>query len=374
MISTQRLFMLVNIVGFGTLILHWLLFRGIMGFFLVLFMMCLALLRWRFPATKWTIVLDVAACAAISPLALILAMFSAFYYGMYIAVGIAVLIMLTSLLEMGGIMLLPVINMQMSMMAILGGIAGLFLGLWEKDHEKELKTRDEETGRYYQMESLQSDLMTATAQIERMTVVSERARISREIHDNAGHEIVAAYMSLQTARMAFSEAAIDPDALSLYDAALERLDKGANKIREAVHNLAPVTTLGVETLQETCKRFPNQVDFKTFGNTTHIPVHVWGVLESCLNETLTNAARHASPKKVEVTLDATPHIVRLCVENDGLLNQSKIAGNGLRNMRHRATAAGGSLTVSTGDVFRVICVIPVSADICNILDKDIDKL
>jgi len=360
MIPTQRLFKIINAIGFVMLVLGWLLSHDTLFFFLILFIMCMALLRWRFPKTKWTVVFDVVVCAAFSPAALILAMFSAFYYGMYIAAGM--IVMLALVLEMGGIISLVAIDLQMSMMVMLGGLAGLFLGLWEKDREKELKFRDEETGRYYQMEALQSDLMAATAQIERMTVVSERARISREIHDNAGHEIVAAYMSLQTARMAFNETTTDSDALSLYDMALERLDKGANKIREAVHNLAPVTALGVEALQETCKRFPSYVDFNVFGNTTHIPVHVWGVLESCLNEALTNAVRHASPQKVEVSLDATPHIVRLCVENDGVSNPGKTMGNGLRNLRHRATAAGGSLVVNTGDVFRVICVIPVEGE------------
>jgi two-component system, NarL family, response regulator LiaR len=80
-----------------------------------------------------------------------------------------------------------------------------------------------------------------------MTAVSERARIAAEIHDNAGHEIIGAYMSLQTARELLSDS--NTEALDLYDMALGRLDSGVNKIREAVHNLSPLTALGVEALK-----------------------------------------------------------------------------------------------------------------------------
>ena len=346
----ERLFIICNILGFGLLIAGWLSGGDIVGFFLMLFMMCMALLRWRFPKTRWSVILDVVICMVFSPVVLVLAMFSAFYYRVYI-VAAAVVFTLT-------------IDVYAGLFAAWGGITGLFLGMWKTEREQSIKWRDSETGRYYQMEALQNDLISATAQIERMTVVSERARIAREIHDNAGHEIVAAYMSLQTARAAFNQHSLpNPDAIALYDAALERLDKGANKIREAVHNLAPVTALGVEALQDTCKRFPSYINFQVFGNTAHIPVHVWSVLESCLNEALTNAVRHATPQKVDVSLDATPHIIRLSVENDGVITgkeKHKSMGNGLRNLRHRVAAIGGSLAINTGDIFHVICVIPVS--------------
>jgi len=316
-----------------------------MGFFLMLFVVCMSLLRWRIPKTGFTSVLDVFAFVAFAPAFLGVALFAAMYYRMYFAIIAVIYIILA-------------IDIYAGVIAILGGGLGLFLRLWENEREQRLNLRDTEAGRYYQLESLQNDLMSATAQIERMTVVSERARISREIHDNAGHEIVAAYMSLQTARGIFDGS--EPDALALYDAALERLDAGVIKMREAVHNLAPIATIGVEALQETCKRFPQKVDFKTFGDTRHVPVHVWNVLESCLNEGLTNATKHAIPTRITVELDATTKIVRLCIENDGVASAKKGIGTGIRNLRHRLLTIGGSIVVAHGDIFRVVCVVPIT--------------
>ena len=352
----QVSFMFCKIAGFGLLAARWFLGGGTMGFFLILFLLCMVLLRWREPRFGFTVYLDVVMCVFFDPLALALSLFSAMYYRRYWAV----LALLVYVNIYDGAIAVFNVDLYTRAIAAMGGLAGLFLGLWEKERDKGLRKRDTKAGRVYELEALQNDLLAATTQVERMTVVSERARIAREIHDNAGHEIVAAYISLQTAREFISDA--DPDALALYDAALERLDNGANRIREAVHNLAPVAALGVQVLEEICRRFPVvPVKFDVFGDTAHVPVHVWGVLEACLNEALTNAIRHAKPKKITVNLDTTPHIIRLCIENDGAAPKKPRMGNGLRNLRHRTAAVGGSLAVDSGNTFRVICVMPIKA-------------
>jgi len=343
--SPQKLtFVGLTITGFSLLVAGWLISGNTMGFFIILFLVCMMLLRWRIPKTRYTSVLDVLVCVFLAPVSLGVALFAAMYYGMYFAMLAAVYVLL-------------VVDMHLGVIAIFAGVVGFLLRQWEKEREKRLLSRDTEAGRYYQLETLQSDLISATAQIERMTAVSERTRISREIHDNAGHEIVAAYMSLQTARSLFDDA--DPDALALYDAALERLDAGMNKIRESVHNLASVTSLGIEVLQEICERFPKDIHFKSFGDTRHVPIHIWNVLESCLNEGLTNIGKHANPSTITVELDATPHIVRLCIENDGAFAAKKGMGTGLRNLRRRLVSIGGSLAVASDEIFCVVCVAPI---------------
>jgi len=243
-------------------------------------------------------------------------------------------------------------------------VSELFYRAWEAEHKRGLKLRDTEASKYYELEQLQGDLLVAGAQIERMTAASERARIAAEIHDNAGHEIVGAYMSLQTARELLNDSNVE--ALKLYDMALGRLDSGVNKIREAVHNLSPMTALGVEALRDTCGKFPVcEVQFNTYGNLSAVPIYCWNLLVACLNESLTNIVRHADAKQVKVDLDATPNIVRICIENDGAKSKINGIGIGLCNLRHRAVAVGGNLSVDVGEVFRVICVIPLKGEVIS---------
>jgi len=351
-IPQQKLvFIFCTIAGIGLLGAYYHFSVSTAGFLLILFSVCMALARWRIPKLYWTSVIDVLLFVILSPAALGVALFHAMYHGMYFVILAAAYVFFA-------------VDIYAGLPAVLGGLLGLFLRLWDKERDLKLAVRDEEAGKYYELESLQTDLSSALAQIERMAAISERARISRDIHDNAGHEIVAAYISLQTARNMMDGA--DEDALALYDAALERLGNGADKIREAVHNMSTVTFLGVDNLRDICERFPAcPVDFNVFGDTTKVPLYIWTMFESCLNESLTNASRHSKATKIKVDLDVAPHIVRLSIENDGvsgLKGQAHQPGNGLRNLRHRASAVGGSLSIDSGSVFRVICVIPIKGD------------
>ena len=324
------------------------------GFFLLLSLILMSLLRWRFPNLGATILLDCALCVLLSIMwgyaqyAVILVLFEGMYRRFYL-VGLA---------GTFSFYFEDTFDFSFPLMLALGALCGVFLGQWKQELEQKRILRDEEARKYYKLENLQHDLMSTLPQIERTTVIAERARIARDLHDNAGHEIVAAYISLQTARGLLDGA--DIDGLELYDAALARLNSGVNKIRETAHNLQTVTSLGVENLLETCERFPLcPVHFSVYGDTAQIPMYVWNMLESCLNESLTNTARHASPSCVTVALDVTAHLVRLSIENDGAVKSKGPMGSGLRNLRKRAVAIGGTFSVDQGERFRVICVIPI---------------
>ena len=352
-LSKQKL-AFVFCTGLGVCLLgaHWFVTGATISFFLMLFVACMSLLRWRVSGFGWTSVIDVILFLFAAPFGLGVAFFAAMYHKMYFMMLAVVYVFFTENLYIGAI-------------AVLGGGTGLLMRLWENEREERLKLRDTEVGRYYKLEELQSRLLSSQSQIERMTAISERARISREIHDNAGHELVAAYMSLQTVRAVLEDTNADADALQLFDAGMERLDSGVKKMRDAVHNMAPITTIGIESLREACAKFPKKVEFKHHGDTNHVPVHVWNILEACLNESLTNATKHANPSAITVEIDATAHIVRLCVENDGVTTTSRNFGTGLRNLRYRLTAAGGNISVVNDHVYRVVCVLPISK-LCDI--------
>ena len=310
-ISPKVFFWLCNMVAAGLLFFSWLYSGEQSAFFLLLFLLCTTLFRWRLPGFWQTVTID----------AIVLLMFDQYI--------IFVIILLSE----------------------------IFYRMWQAERTKGLQQRDAQAGKLYQFEDMQASLTEAVAQVERMSIVSERTRISRDIHDNAGHEIVAAFISFQTIRNLLDGQ--DAETLELYDAALERLDAGMNKIRESVHNLSAVTELGVSRLRNICETFPKcPVKMQVHGDTETVAIYIWNMLESCLRECLTNAARHSKCTYVSVSLDVTPHIVRLCVENDGVSSSSKAHGSGLRNLRHRTAAIGGSLSVDAGKVFRVVCVIP----------------
>jgi signal transduction histidine kinase len=125
--------------------------------------------------------------------------------------------------------------------------------------------------------------------------------------------------------------------------------------------MAPIDEIGVETLKEIASDFPvAEVNFDAYGDMTIVPIYVWNLMEACLNEALTNVARHADAKQVQVNLDVTCNLVRLLIENDGAKSKVKGDGIGLRNLRKRAAAVGGNISIEAGKTFRVICVVPIN--------------
>lgn len=327
--------------------------RSVAGLFLLLVLLTLMLLRWRFPKLKWTLVIDQLAVISVSFLwgnsgyTLTLSVFESLYLGCplfaFPAVFFAAIYRPEELL---GLLLAQ------------SAFAGFALWGWRRQQESAFKRMDEERRRHYETESLKQELIAANVQVARMAELSERSRIAREIHDNAGHEIVAAYMSLQTAQALFE--ADTAEAQELFCEGMGRLEVGIDKIREAVHNLTPLTEIGVGTLRGLCEKFPHcPVEFIAYGDSTKVSVYLWAILEACLREALTNILRHADAKRITATLDITPHIVRLCIENDGVKKGTDHAGLGLRNLQQRVTAVGGNISTDLSDCFRLVCVLPL---------------
>ena len=352
-ISLELVGILYKNLGIILLYLLWFLTDGSgVGFFFILFLIIMMLLRWRVGKLKWTLLIDQVACIAIS----------FFWYGGIYGLG---LIAFDTMLLKFPIGILPVLlyalyNFNDYFLLIVlaqSFFVGTALLGWKLQTEKAVFQRDEDSRKRYELESMKNDLLVANVQVVRMAEISERARIAREIHDNAGHEIIAAYMSLQVVEGMLD----DPkQCKEMFSESMKRLESGIEKIRESVHNLAPLTTVGVEYLQKLCDEFTLcPINIAVHGDTSKVPIYLWSILEPCLKEALTNIVRHSEAQNVSVALDVTPYIVRLSVENDGVKRNIKIPGIGLRNLKQRAVSVGGNISTDMNNGFRLICVLPI---------------
>jgi len=351
-VSPTLCFIVCKVLGFSLLFAFWLRSSDIAGFFLILTLVGMSLLRQRMPNLKPTVIIDIVACIMInsyweySAYALALPLFQAMFLGFYPALIVF-------------LYLIPAFSPMFMVLLLFAAVSGFYLRLWQTERSEKFKLRDKSAERYYDLENLQNGLTTALSQVERMTSVAERARISRDIHDNAGHEIVAAFISLQTVGKIMKN---NPEkATELFDKSMERLDAGVKKMRDAVHNVSAVTFMGADKMQELCERFEQvPVKFKATGDMTCVTSNMWYVLEAVLNESLTNAMKHSRASNVCVELDVTKYLVRLMIENDGVTGEAKPAGSGVRNLKHRVNTVGGNLTVDASATFKVVCVIPIN--------------
>ncbi len=192
----------------------------------------------------------------------------------------------------------------------------------------------------------------AQADVRRLELMDERERIAKELHDGIIQSLFAVGMGLQgTALMAGS-----PETATRIEGAVGELDRVIRDLRNYIFGLRPgiladrqldqaLRDLG-EGIQ---KRSSFRVDVEVDADLAALVSSRSHQIVQMTREALSNVARHAQAKSAVVRLARTGQTAVLTIEDDGVGFdvRSDSAGNGLRNMRERATAMGGSLRVSS---------------------------
>jgi signal transduction histidine kinase len=199
----------------------------------------------------------------------------------------------------------------------------------------------------------------------------ERLRIARELHDVTAHTLttinvqagVAAHLldrDLEHAREALatiesaSHEALDELRMIL---GVLRAPENGDAPREPLPGLAAVGSL---IDQARGSGLPVTVEVEG-EQPTRVPEAVQLAAFRILQESLTNARRHAPGAAARVNLSYEPDRLQLAIENDaapGHANGSR-GGVGILGMRERAVALGGTLEARrAGDRFRVVAELP----------------
>ncbi|RXZ76668.1 sensor histidine kinase [Paenibacillaceae bacterium] len=349
--------------GLAMLLLTLLWFNGINGvesFIALLLLAIVSLARWRFALPSWAILLDQFICVIAYPFwpdvwyAMALPLFESTRAGKIIyALPIPFILIGYAQSEL---------TPTMIVLYLLALFVGWVIRSWSRQTERLQKQADQERRDRYELEALKTELLTAHVHTAHMAELTERYRISQKLHDDVGHELTAALLALQAFEQLWKED--DPLAGEMFDQAQQRLSNSASQLRETVHNMIPVQPVGIHRLEEICRSFTAfPIHLQVYGDTSAVPAYHWNILEPCLKEALTNAARHANATHAEAALDVSSHIVRLSVYNDGVDASHHGEGVGLRNLRQRARAAGGSVTTDGSRGFRIVCVLPLGKEL-----------
>lgn len=329
---------------------------GIAGVVLLLVLTIMSSARQRFALPAWTVLADQGACFAVVSLwpdawyAVALPVFEALLAGRMRLVLPAALA-----LTVQGHWTVPLL-----IVLIQSGLAGWAMRFWKSQLNESRSETDRERRDRHELELMKRELLTANVRTTRLAELGERNRIATELHDHAGHELTAALLALKAFEPMWKEG--DPQATEWFGKAMERLEQGTRYLRETVHSIVPVTAVGVRRLEEICLTFTAcPVQFQAFGDTGRIPVYQWMILEPCLKEALTNIGRHSQATRAEAVLDVGEHIVRLSVHDNGEGNSAGGfgIGIGLRNLRQRARAVGGSVTSDGSSGYQLVCVLPL---------------
>ena len=199
-------------------------------------------------------------------------------------------------------------------------------------------------------------------QVQRLVIVEERERISRDLHDGIIQAIYGVALSLEEVPFLVASA---PDEAGLrVDRAIDSLNLTIREIRnfilglrsELLHGadiVAGLATLADEFGATGASDVELDISVDPAA-VTSLPVGHRVQLLQMAREALSNAVRHAHASRIVLSLRSDGSILELAVEDDGVGFDAATAppsGHlGLANLRQRATAIGGELTIDSDPV------------------------
>ncbi len=203
--------------------------------------------------------------------------------------------------------------------------------------------------------------LLGTSPADRVAVAEARAEaadtrtdLARELHDSVGHSVTAAVLQASAARRVLTT---DPEfaagALEAIETqgrqALGELDRVLATLRDG--ETGPRRAAGLGGLDELLARSRTaglQITFTQRGDLAGVPEDVGQEMYRIAQEGLTNVMRHASGTTVNVDLSVGESAVELLIESGAgtpLEPDRAGGGRGLRGVRERVTAVGGTLDV-----------------------------
>lgn len=204
---------------------------------------------------------------------------------------------------------------------------------------------------------------SALAETEREAgVLTERARLAREIHDTVTQGLTSALLHLEAAE----EVGPGPRARVEIRTATSLLRDNLAETRNLVHHLgAPdLRTQSLDAaLLAAVRGYVPSAHLRVVGAATTLPPDVEHALLRITQSGASNIRRHADAQTVGVTLTYLPDAVALDIFDDGIgfIVDAEPGGFGLPAMRQRVEALGGTFTVESapGEGTVVAAQIPI---------------
>lgn len=201
-----------------------------------------------------------------------------------------------------------------------------------------------------------------SAQIERMTLLEERYRMAREVHDTIGHSYTSMILALETMKTHITT----QDGAHKLEDVLELARKGLEDVRRQVHQMDPLEEpLPLDrALMQIAEQFERstgiQLSFRTMGEPYAVLKQAKHTLCRSLQEALTNASRHGLASSIRVVLQYDPAQLMLQIQDNGKGTAQLHYGFGLTGMKDRLTALQGKLYIDSqeNDGTLVTCIIP----------------
>ncbi|WP_025782874.1 sensor histidine kinase [Sporosarcina sp. D27] len=196
-------------------------------------------------------------------------------------------------------------------------------------------------------EKLEGQLVYAQERISELTVVAERQRIARDLHDTLGQKLSLIGLKSDLVGKLITR---DPEraARELQDIR-QTASIALNEVRELVSNMRAVRLSEELTRVHQVLRAA-EIELTVVGEATYqeITPIVENVLSMCLKEAVTNVVKHSFASSCTITFHPVAEDFSITVADNGiglLEGADALPGNGLNGMRERLDFVNGTLHI-----------------------------
>ncbi|EEK72497.1 Response regulator receiver [Bacillus mycoides] len=225
---------------------------------------------------------------------------------------------------------------------------------------------------YRQSETIRNQkhvLEQYVSQVERITLLEERDRISKDLHDTMGHSYTSIIMGMETLRTELKT----KEGEQKLDSLLQLARNSMEEVRMYLHQMdLPQESLALTlTLQQLTEEFEKhaKVNVRTriIGEEYTVSKQSKLTMYRSLQESLTNAVRHGHSTEIIVSLHFEPQQIRLDVQDNGCGVEEWKDGFGLNAMKERVSQLQGRVIVYSkkGEGTLISCALPRLVQLSN---------
>jgi signal transduction histidine kinase len=185
---------------------------------------------------------------------------------------------------------------------------------------------------------------------EQVTMLQDRERIARDLHDQVIQRLYATGMSLEAALPLITR----PEVSERVSRAVDAMDETIGEIRSAIFALQARHDVKPRRLSERILDIVTEMtgplglppSLSMAGDLDRrVPAQIAEQMLSALREALSNAARHAGASRVDISLEVGSDLL-LTVRDDGVGLGNSTRRSGLANLAERGEQLGGTLRVA----------------------------
>lgn len=219
---------------------------------------------------------------------------------------------------------------------------------------QQVRARERAQALVRELESAHRQLAASIARVEELTLLTERQRMARELHDTLAQGLAGLILQLEAAGLHLQQQHVERATVIVHQAQARARGALANA-RCAIDDLRAVPADIVATVQEEIDRFVAATGIACGADIAalaQLPASCHEHAIYAIAEGLANVARHAQAHHVWVEVQTGIAAVAVVVRDDGVgFEPARVAGRaghyGLLGVRERARLAGGDFAVES---------------------------